>query len=170
VTERQGWEYLAERAVASNRDSRKIAVLRAYSWGEHALKASGLRKQRGIRTANLLLQAYFARMLNAELTEHAIRSAILIRHEAAHEDTIPGIDACGHAVAALSIAWHDLRSQYVTLKRAESIAAQITSIDGVRHVLLYGSLARSHPQPGDIDLLIMDDGRYIKPWWIQRYS
>lgn len=163
---RKGWPYLLERASRSDRDARKIAVVRAYSWVEHALEASGLgrkslrRKSRRCSVAERLLIAHSQGSLRPELTSDVLREAIRVRHEAAHKDTIPSDNVCSEAVVVLRNAWSDLRRAYVTFQHALDLASRIAAVDGVLHVLLFGSLARGDADPGDIDLLALDDGRY----------
>lgn len=157
---RKGWPYLLERASSSDSDYRKLAVVRAYSWVEHALEASGLGRKTRRSVAERLLIAYGQGSLRPELTSDVLREAIRVRHAAAHEDSVPSASGCAEGVAALSSAWTDLRRAYVTLQRALDLASRIAVVDGVLQVLLFGSLARGTSHPADIDLLALDDGRY----------
>jgi hypothetical protein len=161
IIQRKGWSYLTERASSSDRDDRKLAVFRAYSWVEHALEASGLgRKSRRSSVADRLLFAHSQNQLRPELTVETVRDAIRVRHAAAHEDLIPSPIICTQAVEVLNCAWSDLRKSFVTLEHALDLASRIAVVDGIIHVLLFGSLARRTGEPGDMDLLALDDGRY----------
>ena len=157
---RKGWPYLIERASSSDRDTRQSAVIRAYSWLEHALEASGLSAKSRKSIADRLLMASERGSLDSGLSLQVLREAIRVRHVAAHGDSVPSSAVCTSAVASLSTAWSDLRRTYVTVGQALNLAAGIASAGGVSNVLLFGSLARSSTDPGDIDLLALDDGRY----------
>jgi predicted nucleotidyltransferase len=150
-----GWRNIEQRASASERISRRDAVIQAYAWTETALQASGLTKG---SVAKRLLLAQQKGMLRTSLTEGVVRNAIRVRHDAAHDRTLPGSDQCKKAVDCWLSAWNDLRMAYVTVERARNIASQITCIDGIIRVFLFGSLARSVRNPGDIDLLVFDNG------------
>jgi len=159
TSERKGWKYLLELAESDSRDDRQVALIRAYSWVEHALGASGLHRRKE-PVASLLLKAHREGLLPATLSIDTMRKAVNTRHLAAHMDTVPGPTECHEAVEALCDTWHSLKRSYVTASNAVEAARMIMSVVGVLSISLYGSLARNSPQPNDIDLLVFDDGRY----------
>lgn len=157
--ERKGWTHLYELAQANERELRQISLIRAYSWVEHALGAVGLRRGRD-PVSKLLYQAYEREYFSVGLRIEAVRKAIQTRHLAAHMDTVPKLEDCLEAVKVLCDVWECLRNHYVTISNAATIAQKIFSKEGILSVSIFGSLARGESEPKDIDLLVLDDGRY----------
>lgn len=156
----RGWPYLLHCASESDRDLRKISLVRGYAWVEHALEASGLSKQGGGSVAKRLLAAQRTGNLGPSLREAEIREAISLRHRAAHEDTIPAQSDCEKAIRTLAGVWIYLREAFVVLAKACDVATRFLTIHGILEVCLYGSLSRRATAPRDIDLLVFDDGSY----------
>ena len=149
AAQERGWPYLLRLGSESNRDLRKISLVRAYAWVEHALGASGFTNG---TVASRLLDAHRNGVLGASLGQAEIREAISLRHRAAHEETIPGVSDCERAIRILATAWEKLRQGFVVFPKACDVADKLSKIEGVAHVYLYGSLARRAASPRDIDL------------------
>lgn len=156
-----GWEYLLELAESKNRDYRQTALIRSYSWIEHALGACGLARDGKIKSISQLLHiAHEQGLLTPDILLSNVKDAVEIRHKAAHVDSVPSPDMCKSAVKILKDAWYSLRKSQITLSNAADISRKIVHIPGIRSVNLYGSLARKASTPKDFDLLVFDDGRY----------
>ena len=163
---KDGWEYLINLSSSLNRDERQISLIRSYSWIEHALGASGIKRDKK-PISSLLHQAFDQNLLSNKMTTHQlsldkIKAAIKTRHEAAHIDEVPSANKCKYAVETLRDTWIALKNNYVTLNNASYLAKIIMEKEGILSVNLYGSLSRRSKYPNDIDLLIFDDGRYSK--------
>ena len=159
ASERKGWLHLLQLARDNEHEFRQVSLIRAYSWVEHALSASGLPRER--RPVSMLLyQAYEQGLLSTAPTIESIRRAINTRHLAAHMDTVPPSEECVEAVNVLHETWKCLRTSYVTLSNSAKIARRISSKEGILSVSIYGSIARGGSMPNDIDLLVLDDGRF----------
>lgn len=155
---RKGWDHLIELAQSDKRESRQIALIRAYSWLEHALNASGFRRENK-SIAKLLIDAYNQGYGPSTLKYDQIRNAIQTRHIATHKDAVPSAVACVRAVKAFSSMWQSLCYNYVTLINAAKIAQTILNKRDILSVSLFGSLSRGN-KANDIDLLVLDNGKY----------
>lgn len=162
---RRGWQYLEDKAASRQRDDRHLALVRAYAWLEHALRALGYTRAQG-RTAELVKEAHrqglfkLPSYLGYGNAFELINRSIKIRHIATHVDTVPGSSECKTAVRVFGDIWRGLRKHFVTLDRAQAVARVLLNIRHIQSIALYGSLARNAPEPGDIDLLLFDDGFY----------
>ena len=154
-----GWRHLVEAAGSADKESRLVALIRAYAWVEHALdaaEASGPRRP----IARRILRTFDTATLSRGLSEGAVRRAISIRHAGSHEDTVPTGPVCMDAVTTLRDVWHALSRHFVNIETAAALARDTFNREGILAVCLYGSLARAAPEPNDIDFLVLDDGRY----------
>jgi len=161
ASSRQGWSYLISLAENSNRDLRQVSLIRAYSWVEHALSALGLKRGRS-PVARLLFKALNNGYFPSSLKYHNVQKAINTRHKAAHIDTVPDPKNCIEAVNILSEIWNHCRKNFVNIETAKRLSKELLQQEGVLKVFIFGSLARSHYYPNDIDFLIYDDGRFSK--------
>jgi hypothetical protein len=154
-----GWLYLLDAAVSQNADARRIALIRAYAWVEHALDAAdvaGPRKPIARRILNTFDQPH----LSQGLSEDTVRSAISARNAVSHDDAPPDRAACLSAVKTLRDIWHALSRHFVTERTALDLAKAISRCRNVLSVCLYGSFARGTAEPNYLDFLLLDDGTY----------
>jgi len=155
---RQGWKHLYKLANKDN-DSKKVALIRGYSWIEHALTAIGYSKNHG-SIAQRLLIAKNNGIIESRLTEGMLRLAIKSRHAVAHADRIdPGVN-CVKIMSIYEKIWESLKNNFVNITNAKKIANEIANKTGILSVSIYGSLSRVKVKPNDIDMLILDNGIY----------
>lgn len=155
--EYNGWESLYQLAKEDS-DLRKIAIIRGYSWVDHAFNASGVRLM-NISIAKKILIAKGKGLLDSTLTEDVLRTAIQARFFL-HEGRIPDNDQCAFVINVFHEIWLSLKKQIVNYDVAKKIAEEILTKRNISSVAIYGSLARANTSPGDIDFLIFDDGTY----------
>jgi predicted nucleotidyltransferase len=163
ASKREGWPYLIKLSESTKRELRQVSLIRSYSWVEHALGASGYKREKKA-VSNLIYSAYKDGFSFSSLRYDDIRDAIRTRHLAAHMDSVPSEDTCKTAIEVFKYIWESLKENYVTINNASEIARSILSKKGVNLVSLFGSLSRkiysSYVEPNDIDLLVFDDGTY----------
>lgn len=87
-----------------------------------------------------------------------IRTATNARNSAVHNHAVPDRKQCTAHVKTLENGWAAFRRLYVTRKTAATLARHLLDFDVISDVFLFGSLARGHSDPVDIDLLLYDDG------------
>ncbi len=156
---RAGWEHLLDMSISDKKESRLVALIRGYAWVESALDAAGaLGPRRPI--AARILKALTDPNLIRDIDEEKVRQAVNIRHRATHQDDVPDQHNAREAVKIFRDIWHALSRHFVNLDSAVEIGSMFINKPNVDAVALYGSLAYEGEEPNDIDLIVIDDGRY----------
>ena len=162
--QRKGWPYLIKQAQSDNRELRQVSLIRSYSWVEHALGASGFRRDKK-PICVILYEAYKINSKLKTLPSCDLRDAIKTRNLATHMDDVPSPNVCLRAVKVFGFIWDVLNEHYVNVSNAAEIAQAILRKKNVLSVSLFGSLSRSlngkyKERANDIDFLVLDNGEY----------
>jgi hypothetical protein len=166
---RAGWNHLLQAARSADREERLVALVRGYAWIEHALDAADAPGPRRPIAARVL-RTFRDATLSRGLDPADVRRAIGIRHGVSHDDTVPPPAGCLEAVETFRCIWHALSRHFVNLTTAVALGREILRRNDIGAVCLYGSLARGHTDPNDIDLLVLDGGTYSSSTHPGRYD
>lgn len=155
------WVWIHQQAESTNQFERVGAMANAVGALELALTASGLNPKRRKAISTTEYPGW------PESNE--LEDAYLIRHRAVHGLKVPAPEECKKHVATFYQAWLALRRRFVTIENAARLANEFLRSRHISEVFLFGSLPRrspyrSLPEPGDIDLLIVDDGTLSWRW------
>src|SRR3989304_9141784 len=102
--QRKGWPYLIKQAQSDNRELRQVSLIRSYSWVEHALGASGFRRDKK-PICVILYEAYKINSKLKTLPSCDLRDAIKTRNLATHMDDVPSPNVCLRAVKVFGFIW-----------------------------------------------------------------
>jgi predicted nucleotidyltransferase len=155
---RNRWSDIFRLSKSKDEFERTTALATAVGALEVALTALGVPRdprqgfQRRLDESQLL-----SRLKSAPATPD-LRPAIAARNNAIHAHKVPDPKRCRAYIQTLHDVWSALRGLYVTRDRAADFAKRLLGMDIISDVFLFGSLARGHRTPKDIDLLLYDDG------------
>lgn len=165
----KNWENIRSKAESNDVFDRLAALTRSVFFLELALIATGPAEptfQEGISSLlKLPRHEGVKRLLNKSrlakepfISIADIRAAIEVRNIAVHQGKTPPPEECAKIVQTLYQAWAWMRRDFVTQQTAANLAKKILKSDIFYNVFLFGSLARYKQIPGDIDLLVFDNG------------
>jgi hypothetical protein len=159
---RANWARIRRFARSTDEFERSLTLGPATAIREFALSAAGFPRhtpRQGVLD-RVVKHGLFSR--KGWPTEQAFRKALDARNTAAHGGlhgkALPDRAALTGHVKTLHDSWRYLRRQFVTKRTAAALAQRILASGRISYIFLYGSLARAEREPGDIDLLLLDDG------------
>lgn len=158
MSQDENWEFIRNNAKSEDFFDRLAALARSVLFFELALIAIGTphRKREGI--ARIFNKSDFKKTLDIESINN-ILDIIELRNKAVHEGKVPSPKNCFKAVEKLFLIFTRMKSQFVTRKTAAELSMKILCADTFHKAFLFGSLTTDKEDPGDIDILLFDNGK-----------
>jgi len=153
----ENWEDIKGKAHSDDVFDRLASLTRSVFFLELALIAIGTHHEKYEGVTRLLNKSVLLKEFDAERINN-IRAAISARNKAVHQGEVSDPSTCYEMVGQLFSAWVWMRNRFVTLPTAADLADQILKSEFFHEVFLFGSLSRNKPFPGDMDLLLFDNG------------